>query len=127
MTTRHRLTAAAAVAGALAIAVPAVHASAATTPPVGGLQVGANASPSDGRIDANAGLDSLQAALGLTQDAWRIGAADGLAGMKAGATAGLQGWQAGATAGLAGMQAGVSALQDFFPIGGGTHLVPQHR
>jgi hypothetical protein len=119
MSTRHRLTAAAAVAGVLAIAAPAVNASADTglaahasgnavgasltggqLPVLGGGQAAANAAagPEGGQIGANAGLDSWQAALTATQDAWRIGAAAGLNGMRAGATAGLAGMQSGATA-----------------------------
>jgi hypothetical protein len=119
MATRHRLTAAAAVAGVLAIAAPAVHASADTSlganastsavgttlssqiPVLGDLQAGANATQNGGQIggqiDANAGLDSLQAAVTASQDAWRVGADAGLAGMRAGATAGVHGLQAGAT------------------------------
>jgi hypothetical protein len=120
MATRHRLTAAAAVAGVLAIAAPAVHASADTSlgvnasqsavgttlssqiPVLGGLQAGANATQNDGgiggQIGANAGLDSWQAAVNASRDAWQVGADAGVAGMRAGATAGVHGLQAGATA-----------------------------
>jgi hypothetical protein len=134
MSTRHRFTAAAAVAGVLAIAAPAVNASADTglaahasgsavgasltgsqIPVLGGLKAGATATQNDGQIGANAGLDSWKAAVTATHDAWQIGA-----------TAGLNGMRAGATAGLNGMQAGATALQNIWHIGGGTLVSPQH-
>jgi hypothetical protein len=136
MSTRHRFTAAAAVAGALAIAAPAVNASADTglaahasgnavgasltgtqIPVLGGGQAGASAAagPEGGQIGATAGLDSWQAALTATQDAWQFGA-----------TAGLNGMRAGATAGLDGMQAGATALRDVWQTGLGMLAPRQH-
>jgi hypothetical protein len=137
MTTRHRFTAAAAVAGVLAIAAPAVNASADTglaahasgsavgaslagaqlLPVLGGGRVGASAAagPDGGQIGATAGLDSWQAALTATQDAWRFGA-----------TAGLNGMRAGATAGLAGMDAGATAVRNVWQTGLGMIAPHQH-
>ena len=143
MAIRHRLTAAAAVAGVLAIAAPAVHASADTDlaanasassvgasltgsqiPVLGGLQAGATATPGDAQIGAGGtGLSDLQAGITAGQDAWRIG----MDAWQVGATAGVNGMKAGATAGVAGMQAGANALLDFF--GSGRHQAgsAQHR
>jgi hypothetical protein len=94
MSTRHRFTAAAAVAGALAIAAPAINASADTGLAAHATGSGVGASFTGGQLPVfGGGQAGATAAAG--PDGGQIAANAGLAGMEAGATAVRNVWQTG--------------------------------